>query len=68
MSNKSISLTAYYTFKKYFSYLSQQDRIARRGVEMLAVGGTMVYSTCSLNPIEGEAIVHRLLVAAEGAL
>ena len=35
---------------------------------MLAVGGTMVYSTCSLNPIEGEAIVHRLLVAAEGAL
>ena len=35
---------------------------------MLAVGGKMVYSTCSLNPIEDEAIVHRLLVAAEGAL
>lgn len=35
---------------------------------MLAVDGKMVYSTCSLNPIEDEAIVHRLLVAAEGAL
>jgi tRNA (cytosine34-C5)-methyltransferase len=35
---------------------------------MLAVDGKMVFSTCSLNPIEDEAIVHRLLVAAEGAL
>ena len=35
---------------------------------MLAVGGKKVYSTCSLNPIEDEAIVHRLLVAAQGTL
>jgi len=35
---------------------------------MLAVGGKMVYSTCSLNPIEDEAIVHRLLVAGQGTL
>lgn len=35
---------------------------------MLAVGGKMVYSTCSLNPIEDEGVVHRLLVAAEGSL
>ncbi|KAK1126126.1 hypothetical protein K0M31_004767 [Melipona bicolor] len=39
-----------------------QFRIARRGLELLAVGGRMVYSTCSLNPIENEAVLHRLLV------
>ncbi|EZA61105.1 hypothetical protein DMN91_005024 [Ooceraea biroi] len=38
-----------------------QYRIAKRGLEMLAVGGRMVYSTCSLNPIENEAVLHRLL-------
>ncbi|KZC14150.1 PREDICTED: tRNA (cytosine(34)-C(5))-methyltransferase [Dufourea novaeangliae] len=39
-----------------------QYRIARRGLELLAVGGRMVYSTCSLNPIENEAVLHRLLL------
>ncbi|XP_076297138.1 tRNA (cytosine(34)-C(5))-methyltransferase Nsun2 isoform X2 [Lasioglossum baleicum] len=39
-----------------------QYRIARRGLELLAVGGRMVYSTCSLNPVENEAVLHRLLL------
>lgn len=43
-----------------------QFRIARRGLEMLAVGGIMVYSTCSLNPAEDEATVYRLLEFAAG--
>lgn len=38
-----------------------QYRIAKRGLEMLAIGGKMVYSTCSLNPIENEAVLHRIL-------
>jgi len=38
-----------------------QYRIAKRGLEMLAVGGRMVYSTCSFNPIEDEAVLCRLL-------
>lgn len=45
-----------------------QFRIARRGAELLAVGGRLVYSTCSLNPVENEAVVHRLLEQADGAL
>jgi len=39
--------------------------IAWRGLQLLRVGGLMVYSTCSLNPIEDEAVVSALLARAE---
>ncbi|KAG7300998.1 hypothetical protein JYU34_015362 [Plutella xylostella] len=44
-----------------------QYRILKRGLELLTVGGRLVYSTCSLNPIENEAVVARVLREAEGA-
>lgn len=47
---------------------SIQIRILKRGLEMLEVGGRLVYSTCSLNPIENEAVIYRLLVDAQGML
>lgn len=45
-----------------------QYRIARRAAELLEIDGRMVYSTCSLNPIENEAVLHRLLKESEGAM
>ncbi|XP_054158247.1 RNA cytosine-C(5)-methyltransferase NSUN2-like [Oppia nitens] len=43
-----------------------QYRIARRGLEMLRKDGILVYSTCSLNPIEDESVIASLLNASEG--
>ena len=41
-----------------------QLAIARRGLQLLRKGGHLLYSTCSLNPAENEAVVAALL--AEG--
>lgn len=45
-----------------------QLAIAWRSAQMLKVGGQMVYSTCSLNPIENEAVVAELIRRSRGAL
>ena len=38
-----------------------QMRILIRGLELLKVGGRLVYSTCSFNPIENEAVIVSVL-------
>ena len=38
-----------------------QIQILERGLELTKVGGKMSYSTCSLNPIENEAVVASVL-------
>jgi len=45
-----------------------QLQIALRGASLLQEGGLMCYSTCSLNPIENEAVVAELLRRCGGAL
>jgi tRNA and rRNA cytosine-C5-methylases len=35
---------------------------------MLAVGGKIAYSTCSLNPLEDEAVIQRLIVETQGKI
>ncbi|KAF5301115.1 hypothetical protein FQR65_LT08945 [Abscondita terminalis] len=45
-----------------------QSRILKRGIELVAVGGRVVYSTCSLNPIENEAVIHHILAESNGAV
>eukprot|EP00002_Diphylleia_rotans_P037600 TRINITY_DN8415_c0_g1_i1.p1 TRINITY_DN8415_c0_g1~~TRINITY_DN8415_c0_g1_i1.p1 ORF type:complete len:777 (-),score=156.57 TRINITY_DN8415_c0_g1_i1:202-2532(-) len=45
-----------------------QLQIAMRGLRMLAVNGVMVYSTCSFNPIENEAVVAELVRRSNGSV
>eukprot|EP00758_Cryptobia_borreli_P006049 Tbor_TRINITY_DN5065_c0_g1::TRINITY_DN5065_c0_g1_i1::g.14060::m.14060/K15335/NSUN2; tRNA (cytosine34-C5)-methyltransferase len=45
-----------------------QIQIALRACHLLKVGGRMVYSTCSLNPIENEAVVSQIMQRTEGSM
>eukprot|EP00978_Attheya_sp_CCMP212_P000390 scaffold788_cov56-Attheya_sp.AAC.3 len=47
---------------------SLQLKIAWRALHLVKVGGTVCYSTCSLNPVEDEAVVAQLLHHGEGAV
>jgi 16S rRNA C967 or C1407 C5-methylase (RsmB/RsmF family) len=45
----------------------KQCAIVCRGLELLAPGGQLVYSTCSFNPVEDEAVVATALLRMDGA-
>ena len=45
-----------------------QYNIVERGVELLEIGGLIAYSSCAINPVENEAVIGRLLLAAKGSL
>ncbi|XP_038701391.1 RNA cytosine-C(5)-methyltransferase NSUN2-like [Tripterygium wilfordii] len=47
---------------------SLQIQIALRGISLLKVGGQMVYSTCSMNPVENEAVVAEILRKCGGSV
>uniref|UniRef100_A0A0K0G3P2 tRNA (cytosine(34)-C(5))-methyltransferase n=1 Tax=Strongyloides venezuelensis TaxID=75913 RepID=A0A0K0G3P2_STRVS len=53
---------------KAISLHKLQVSIARRSIELLKEGGLMVYSTCSLNPIEDEAVLAYLLQTFNGSI
>ena len=45
---------------------AQQTRILVRALQMLKVGGRVVYSTCSMNPVEDEAVLVSAIAKCGG--
>ncbi|XP_003390635.2 PREDICTED: tRNA (cytosine(34)-C(5))-methyltransferase-like, partial [Amphimedon queenslandica] len=45
-----------------------QLRLLMRGLELLKPGGRLVYSTCSMNPIEDEAVIAGALKLCNGSV
>jgi tRNA (cytosine49-C5)-methyltransferase len=46
---------------------AEQRQLITTAFEILKPGGTMVYSTCSCEPLENEAIIHHLLTTYNNA-
>lgn len=59
---KNIDVWTKWNFAHACNLHGIQSRIAKRAAELLQYGGLMVYSTCSLNPVENEAVVYNLLL------
>lgn len=49
-------------------FIRTQVNILLRGAQLAKEGGRLVYSTCSLNPLENEAVVAEVLRRSRGNL
>ena len=67
-ARKNPGIWKHWTASSGHSLHPLQLSIALNGARLAKVGGYICYSTCSMNPIENEAVVAELLRAADGAL
>jgi len=65
---KARSLLESWNPRAGLSHHETQLTILRRSIEMLAPGGILAYSTCSLNPVECEAVVAAALAQIGGVV
>lgn len=50
------------------NFHGMQCKILKRGIELLKENGLLVYSTCSMNPVEDEAVIASILRLSKGAV
>ena len=65
---KAADLWRRYKISDSYSLHKMQVKVSMRAVHLLQINGTMVYSTCSLNPSEDEAVVAEILRLSKGTI
>lgn len=50
------------------NFHGMQCKILKRGIELLKENGLLVYSTCSMNPVEDEAVIASILRLGKGTV
>lgn len=64
---KSMDLWARWNTLQGADLHSSQCRVLTRGMQLCKKGGVVVYSTCSLNPVEDEAVLSECLEKSKGS-
>lgn len=67
-ARKNPGIWKHWTASSSHSIHPLQVSIALNGARLTKVGGYVCYSTCSINPIENEAVVAEILRSADGSL
>ncbi|GMM33578.1 tRNA (cytosine-C5-)-methyltransferase [Saccharomycopsis crataegensis] len=65
---KNINVWRDWTIGNALGLHTLQLNILTRGIQYLKPGGRLVYSTCSLNPVENEAVITAALKKFEGKI
>lgn len=65
-ARKNVNVWAKWTPRDGLGLHGLQLRILQRGIQLLKKGGRIVYSTCSMNPVENEAVVASAIAACGG--
>ncbi|KAF2262726.1 S-adenosyl-L-methionine-dependent methyltransferase [Lojkania enalia] len=65
-ARKNVNVWQKWTPKDALGLHNLQMRILSRGLQMLKKGGRLVYSTCSMNPVENEAVVASAIETCGG--
>jgi multisite-specific tRNA:(cytosine-C5)-methyltransferase len=65
-ARKNVNVWQKWTPRDGLGLHNLQLRILMRGLQLLKKGGRLVYSTCSMNPVENEAVVASAIEACGG--